>query len=93
MSWEGITGLAALVGLLITIATLIYSRGNLDARFKMLEARVAEDREKNACQHNDFYETNRDVAGVKVEIANLVKSLDEVKIDLREILTRLPKGL
>jgi hypothetical protein len=92
MSWEGITTIIIGIGLLITIGGLVYSRGNMDARFKVLEDRVKEDREKNASQHAEFYETSRCVEGVKAEVSSLSKSLDEARKDIREILDIMRKA-
>jgi hypothetical protein len=92
MDIQGVVGIAAVCGFVITAGGLVYSRGEMDARFKGLESRVNEDREKNADQHRDFYDTTRCVEGIKVEVVNLGKSLDEIKIDVKEVLNRLQKG-
>ena len=92
MNWEGIVAIATCCGLVITISGFLFALGKLVARFEGLEARVCEDRDKNTKQHEDFYETRTYVESLKVEIANLVKTLDEVSGDVKEILRNLPKG-
>jgi hypothetical protein len=89
MGWEGIAAIVACIGLLLTVVGFIFSMGKLVSRFEMLESRVCEDRDKNADQHKDFYDTVRNVEGLQVEIVNLGKSIDEMKLDVREILSKL----
>jgi hypothetical protein len=90
MQWSGTISIATLVSLIIAIIGFVYAMGKLVARFEVIENRVIEDRETNSNQHNEFYGTTRNVEGIKVEITNLVKNVDEMRIDVREILTRLP---
>jgi hypothetical protein len=91
MGWEGIVALATGIGLVLTIAGFVFALGKLVARFEGMEARVSEDREKNSKQHEDFYSTSRCVEGLTVKMENLAKSLDELRIDVREILARLTR--
>ena len=92
MSWEGIVAIATCLGLIITIATFVFALGKLVSRFEILEGRVVEDREKNSTQHAEFYVTSKNVEGLKIELVYVRKSLDEMKLDVREILDRIPKG-
>jgi hypothetical protein len=92
MNWEGILAITACVGLVITIIGFVFALGKLVARFEALEGRVCEDRDSNSKQHAEFYVTVRNVEGIKVELLNLAKSFDEMRVDIREILARLPKA-
>ena len=89
MNWEGVAALAAIAGVVFTVAGFVFSFGKLTARFESMEVRTKEDRESNGAQHNEFYDTARCVSGMEVNIDNLSKSLDELKVDVREVLNRV----
>jgi hypothetical protein len=92
MNWEGIVAIATCVGLVITIVGFVFATGKLVARFENLEGRVKEDREKNSDQHAEFYDTIRAVTTITVEVKNLGSRFDELRDEVKEVLSRFPKG-
>jgi len=80
------------LGLLGTIAGLVFALGKRDARFEALESRCKEDREKNSEQHKDFYDTRDSVTSINVTLAEFSRRMSNVEDDVKEVLRRLPRG-
>jgi len=75
-----------------TIAGFVFALGKRDARLENLEKRSEEDRDKNSEQHKDFYRTSDTVISVTAEFKDFGRRLETIEGDLKEILSRLPKG-
>jgi uncharacterized protein HemX len=100
-NWNALAGVAALIGLAITIGGIIFALGKRDARLdslekkqaedkEALEERMKEDREKNSAQHGEFYATGRAVIEIAADLKNVGRQVDGMQTDIRELLNRIP---
>lgn len=79
MGWEGIVAIVSCVGLLLSIAAMVYALGKLVARLEALEGRVCEDRKNNENQHKEFIASMGDVRDMKIHLQYIRGTLDDMK--------------
>ena len=91
MDFAAIGTVIALLGLLGTIAGLVFALGKRDARLDNLESRSKEDREKNAEQHKEFYGTNAAVIALVAKVDGLTRSVEKLEEGIAEILRLMPR--
>jgi hypothetical protein len=84
--------IVALLGLLGTIAGVVFALGKRDSRLDNLEERVKEDREKNSDQHKEFYSMRETVAAITPLYEAIKERLDKVEEGVMEILRRMPNN-
>lgn len=90
MGWEGIAAIAACIALVFTILGVVFVFGKIVSRLESLEARVKEDRDKNDDQHKKYDATTSCAEGLEIKVSNVEKVMEEVRLDLKKILERLP---
>ena len=91
IDWTAVAVVIALLGLLGTIAGLVFALGKRDARLDVLESRAKEDREKNSDQHKEFYAMRDTVSAISARFDSIEKRLDKLEEGIMEILRLLPK--
>ena len=84
----------ALISLGISILAIIVSGiflfGRLFERLNNVEKRSEEDRGKNEKQHEEFYLVKDNAIAMASEMKGLSRLIEDVKTDVKEILSRLP---
>jgi len=76
------------VSLLFTVLGFAYLLGKFSSKFDSMEVRVKEDREKNAAQHESFYDMKYKQVETDGVVTRLVEDLTEIKRDIKKLLSR-----
>jgi uncharacterized coiled-coil protein SlyX len=81
MKWDRASAIVAISALLLTVCGYVYARGALDARLQEVEVKASE-----------FKASEKVVVELSVRVSEMGKSLDEVRSDVKTILSRMPEG-
>ena len=78
------------ITILGTIVSCIFLFGRLFEKINNTIIRMNEDRDKNEKQHEEFYSVKDNTITMASEIKSLSRLIEDIKMDIKEILSRLP---
>ena len=91
MTAELVIAICTALGLILTIGGFTFALGQRDARIRVLEERLQEDRENNSDEHREFYASKERVAEMSTLMTEFSRRLNEIENGVKEILDRLPR--
>ena len=81
----------SLLGVLGTVAGVVFALGKRDAKLDALSERCREEWDRNSRQHAEFYTTRDTVTKIDTKFDDLARRMENIEDDVKEILSRLPK--